>query len=183
MRLFSWKTGLPVLALVMAIGWAIASPYMTLLGLRNAIENNDAQAISQAIDFPELRESIRTQLLAHADTVTGGTGNTRDLGTAMVVGMALSYLDQYVSTEGVVMAMNMRAQQEARKSTQPNAAPQASIDGMPTEWSMARTGITTFEVRIEDSKAAGVAALFALDGLSWKLSGLSIPESTFAQLR
>lgn len=176
----SWKTGLAVLALVGGIGWGFASPYVALASMRSALDANDAAAVSERVDFPELRDSIRTQLTAYGNAMTGGTGRTQDLGVAMVVGMGLSALDQYVSPQGVEMLMQARTQQSNRAAATNRPAPS---EGMPEEWSMERTGLTSFALRAKDGKAAGVAGIFTLDGTTWTLSGLDIPQEVFAQIR
>lgn len=58
--------------LTLAAGVIYASPYLALNGLRDALEARDAEAISDRVDFPRLRENIKDQL---------GTVMSKELGT------------------------------------------------------------------------------------------------------
>lgn len=48
-----------IVAVIAALGYAYASPYVALGRLKSAIDARDAQAISEYVDFPSLRISLR----------------------------------------------------------------------------------------------------------------------------
>ncbi|WP_261796045.1 DUF2939 domain-containing protein, partial [Burkholderia multivorans] len=49
-------------AVIAAIGYAYASPYIALGRLKSAIDARDAQAVSEYVDFPSLRISLKQQV-------------------------------------------------------------------------------------------------------------------------
>ena len=51
-----------IVAVITAIGYAYASPYVALGRLKSAIDARDAQAISEYVDFPSLRISLKQQV-------------------------------------------------------------------------------------------------------------------------
>ena len=54
-----------LIALVLLVaGYALAAPYITAYEIGSAIENNDADALAQHIDFPALRQSLKDELKA-----------------------------------------------------------------------------------------------------------------------
>ncbi|HEY5803003.1 MAG TPA: DUF2939 domain-containing protein [Lysobacter sp.] len=53
---------LPLLALLALLGWIAAGPFMTIHGIRDAIQAQDSAALSEHVDFPVLRQSLRAQV-------------------------------------------------------------------------------------------------------------------------
>ena len=53
---------LPVIALLALLGWLAAGPFMTVNAIREAIRAEDTAALSEHVDFPVLRQSLRAQV-------------------------------------------------------------------------------------------------------------------------
>jgi hypothetical protein len=53
---------LPVIALLALLGWLAAGPFMTVNAIREAIQAEDTAALSEHVDFPVLRQSLRAQV-------------------------------------------------------------------------------------------------------------------------
>ncbi|KUY92098.1 MULTISPECIES: DUF2939 domain-containing protein [unclassified Burkholderia] len=96
-------------AVLMAIGYAYASPYVALGRLKSAIDARDAQAVSEYVDFPSLRISLKQQvteeLMRRIDAVK------KDNPFAVIgalIGSALigPLVDAYATPEGVAALMN-----------------------------------------------------------------------------
>ncbi|MDN7590108.1 DUF2939 domain-containing protein [Burkholderia seminalis] len=96
-------------AVVAAIGYAYASPYVALGRLKSAIDARDAQAISEYVDFPSLRISLKQQvteeLMRRIDAVK------KDNPFAVIgalIGSALigPLVDAYATPEGVAALMS-----------------------------------------------------------------------------
>nr|WP_057924418.1 DUF2939 domain-containing protein [Burkholderia ambifaria] len=99
---------LAVAALV-AIGYAYASPYVALSRLKSAIDARDGQAVSEYVDFPSLRISLKQQvtdeLMRRIDAVK------KDNPLAVIgalIGSALigPLVDAYATPEGVAALMS-----------------------------------------------------------------------------
>lgn len=96
-------------AVIAAIGYAYASPYVALGRLKSAIDARDAQAISEYVDFPSLRISLKQQvteeLMRRIDAVK------KDNPFAVIgalIGSALigPLVDAYATPEGVAALMS-----------------------------------------------------------------------------
>ncbi|WP_431227063.1 DUF2939 domain-containing protein [Burkholderia contaminans] len=96
-------------AIVVAIGYAYASPYVTLGRLKSAIDARDAQAISEYVDFPSLRISLKQQvteeLMRRIDAVKK---NNPFAVLGALIGSALigPLVDAYATPEGVAALMS-----------------------------------------------------------------------------
>ncbi|MDN7428720.1 hypothetical protein CFB89_07785 [Burkholderia sp. AU16741] len=98
-----------VVALIAALGYAYASPYVALGRLKSAIDARDAQAISEYVDFPSLRISLKQQvteeLMRRIDAVKK---NNPFAVIGALIGSALigPLVDAYATPEGVAALMS-----------------------------------------------------------------------------
>ncbi|HEY0334331.1 MAG TPA: DUF2939 domain-containing protein [Stenotrophomonas sp.] len=53
---------LPLLAVLVLAAYVVAGPYLAIRGISNAIEQQDAAALSRHVDFPALRANLKAQL-------------------------------------------------------------------------------------------------------------------------
>ncbi|KML61087.1 membrane protein [Burkholderia cepacia] len=96
-------------AVMAAIGYAYASPYVALGRLKSAIDTRDAQAISEYVDFPSLRISLKQQvteeLMRRIDAVKK---NNPFAVIGALIGSALigPLVDAYATPEGVAALMS-----------------------------------------------------------------------------
>ena len=164
---------------VVALGIAAllyASPYIAMHSIKKAMDAKDANALSQYVDFPVLRENLKDKLMGSiaqrlpksddASNPLGGIGQT--LGN-MMVGAAV---DNLVSPEGVMLMMqtgkfgpkvprSTPAQSESRSNDR------ASEDD-PRGFSLNYQGFD--KVRVFRKSDPGSAFIFRRDGLmGWKL--------------
>ncbi|MBV8626289.1 MAG: DUF2939 domain-containing protein, partial [Paraburkholderia sp.] len=62
-RPFRWLLiAVIVIALVVTLGYAYASPYIALDRLKRAADARDAETVNQYVDFPALRVSLKEQV-------------------------------------------------------------------------------------------------------------------------
>jgi hypothetical protein len=96
-------------AVLAALGYAYASPYVALGRLKSAIDARDSQAVSEYVDFPSLRISLKQQvteeLMRRIDAVK------KDNPFAVIgalIGSALigPLVDAYATPEGVAALMS-----------------------------------------------------------------------------
>ncbi|KVD50974.1 hypothetical protein WT97_03210 [Burkholderia sp. MSMB1459WGS] len=98
-----------VVAVIATLGYAYASPYVALGRLKSAIDARDAQAISEYVDFPSLRISLKQQvteeLMRRIDAVKK---NNPFAVIGALIGSALigPLVDAYATPEGVAALMN-----------------------------------------------------------------------------
>ncbi|KVC45245.1 DUF2939 domain-containing protein [Burkholderia diffusa] len=120
-------------AVLTAIGYAYASPYVALGRLKSAIDARDAQAVSEYVDFPSLRISLKQQvteeLMRRIDAVK------KDNPFAVIgalIGSALigPLVDAYATPEGVAALMS-------------GIPPRGNPGERPPEWSGPPPGAAT----------------------------------------
>ena len=51
-----------VIVVVAVLGYGYASPYLALNRLKRAADERDAQTVSEYVDYPALRESLKDQI-------------------------------------------------------------------------------------------------------------------------
>ncbi|HIC7207530.1 DUF2939 domain-containing protein [Burkholderia stabilis] len=100
-----------VLAIVVvaAIGYAYASPYVALGRLKSAIDARDAQAISEYVDFPSLRISLKQQVTEELMRRIDAVKKNNPLAMiGALIGSALigPLVDAYATPEGVAALMS-----------------------------------------------------------------------------
>ncbi|KWA00770.1 DUF2939 domain-containing protein [Burkholderia territorii] len=124
-------------AVLTAIGYAYASPYVALGRLKSAIDARDAQAVSEYVDFPSLRISLKQQvteeLMRRIDALK------KDNPFAVIgalIGSALigPLVDAYATPEGVAALMS-------------GIPPRGNPGERPPEWSSPPSGAATGSAR------------------------------------
>ncbi|RQS75527.1 DUF2939 domain-containing protein [Burkholderia sp. Bp8963] len=99
-----------VAAVLAVIGYGYASPYVALGRLKAAIDARDAQAVSEYVDFPALRTSLKQQVtdeLMHRIDAKWQDNNPFAVIGALI-GSALigPLVDAYATPEGVAALMS-----------------------------------------------------------------------------
>ncbi|MDS0862361.1 DUF2939 domain-containing protein [Burkholderia pseudomultivorans] len=133
---------------VAAIGYAYASPYIALDRLKSAVDARDAQAVSEYVDFPSLRISLKQQvteeLMRRIDAVK------KDNPFAVIgalIGSALMgpLVDAYATPEGVAALMS-------------GLPPRGNPGERPPEWSAPPGGAPGAESTAPPAGTAGPAS-------------------------
>ena len=157
------------LVLVGAVaGWWYASPWLTLREMKEAAEARDAARLSRHIDYPALREDVKTdvrQMIAEQSRQAGGQGQA--LGSALAMTLAGPLIDAMLTPQGV-QAMFAAPRPKDAGSRRPQPPVQAAE--LPI---VERDGVNRFRVRDKDPRKG--AMLFERRGFGWKLVGLDLP--------
>ncbi|MGA7780291.1 MAG: DUF2939 domain-containing protein, partial [Paraburkholderia sp.] len=77
-----------VIAIVAVLGYGYASPYLALDRLKRAADTRDAQTVSEYVDYPALRESLKEQVAGLLTRRLHASGNPLAALGAMI-GVAL----------------------------------------------------------------------------------------------
>ena len=154
---------------------AYASPYYALHQIKTAVAARDAEALASHVDFPALRDSVKTQLEANMSSsiaaVAGSDNPFAALGQSIAGAMLGKMVDAMVSPAGVVALVNKSA-----------VSPQAQADdGAPAEGKQAKAdyaagyaGLNTFIVRAKEGDKEGGLVLQRHGIWGWKLSGIEL---------
>jgi MFS family permease len=112
-----------IVVVVAALGYAYASPYLVLGRLKQAIDARDAQAVSEYVDFPALRASLRQQLNEELTRRIGPAGNPLAVLGGLIGSVLIGPLvDVYATPQGVAALMS-------------GFPPQGRPGERPPEWS------------------------------------------------
>jgi Protein of unknown function (DUF2939) len=166
-----WKIAAVAAALIVIASsalWYFESPAWTLKGMKDAAQSHDADALNAYIDYPALRDSLKSQLMARM--ITEARKDKSGFGAlGMAVGSAMigPMIDQLVSPAG------MRAALLASRHEKAPAA--ASALHVPEQPVIVRRNFSEFVVTGKDRPGSGL--LFKRHGLSWMLSGVEVPPA------
>ena len=102
-----------VIGVLVALGVA-AQPYLTVHQMRAAVERHDGAALSEHIDFPSVRQSIKDQINAaflqemakdEGTSNSGAAALGAAIGGFMIDRMADAFLEAYLTPAGIAQMM------------------------------------------------------------------------------
>jgi hypothetical protein len=188
-----------VIVVVAVLGYGYASPYLALNRLKRAADERDAQTVSEYVDYPALRESLKDQIAGLLTRKIQARANGNPLAAlGAMIGVALigPVVDAYATPDGVAALLNgmpPRGDPTQRPPVPPDApanAPAGSADstpapataGSPTtppqppQTTAAYRGINEFVVTYQHGVGdTRYAAILRREGLfSWKLAAVDL---------
>jgi hypothetical protein len=202
----SWRKPVAIavaaVAIVAAVGYGYASPYIALDHLKAAADARDAVALDEYVDYPALRASLKQQVGEKLQRRIDAQHSSNPLLLfGAVIGAALigPLVDAYATPEGVAALLNgmpptgkpgerpappPSSQQGGTASSAPaNPGSQAQPPQQAQEQPRPRTtagyrGINTFAVTWQRSaNSERYAAILQRHGLfSWKLAAVELNE-------
>ncbi len=162
----NWLIGLALAAAALFAGWYFASPLYAMNQLRDAAQSGEEAALESSVDFPVLRENLKTELRGRIagglDGVAGG--ELGRFGSALGMAVVDPMIDGLVTPEAI--ATVVRQGDVIRPSTD---NPQSGTS--EADWSIERSGLSRFTARPTQGDAALV---FERRGLGWKLVGIDL---------
>lgn len=161
--------------LIVATGaWYWGSPLLAMGQLRDAARSGDEQELKEAIDFPAVRESLKSQLSAQMALQVADAkekGGFEALGAALAMGMVGPMIDGLVTPQFIAGTIQRGKMQRGEA-----AAPA----GEEVEWSIERDGFGRFRATPKAPAGENVPTLvFDRDGFDWKLVDIEIPTGAF----
>jgi hypothetical protein len=158
-----------VLALL-NLGFFFAMPYIVVWRARAAAERGDAAAVAEHVDFPALRENLKSSLASKANEYfKPQQGLAADLGAAFGGMLVDRMVDAMVTPESLAWLV-LGYQRSPGRSSEP---PPSTSEPTAT---MAYEGFSTFVVHFEHPAITQTFALvLEREGLSWKLTGVRLP--------
>lgn len=156
-----------------------ASPYLTLYQIRGAIERKDADAVSEYVDFPALRESVKAQMLVRMQSEMDKPemkGNPfAGFGQVLAMGLVNKFTETLVSPAGVMLML------ENGKPGKPSDVAAAGIGVGTSESGKLRKDFAVdyqgWSRVLVHPKGEQGGFIFKRDGLiSWKLVGVRMDD-------
>lgn len=185
------KTSLAAILLAAAgvTGYWHYSPYITLNAMRAAAEAKDFQAFNERVDYPKVRESVKSQLATklagqmRSDADEGQSSKSfKALGAAFAMALANPLVDAVVRPE-FVMATLTKGEIEVVPGEVKEAVGVAGPNTAKPKpkWAFDRQGpnkLLVYAKDPENPKDMKAGLLFERSGFAdWKLTGLSLPEN------
>lgn len=174
------KIAAALLALLAA--WYYATPYLALNAIGHAAEAKDAGALSERIDFPAVRDSLKAGYRAEAAARLGADGTPDPLGAlglALVGGIVDVAVDALVTPEGIALLLQgnlpHRNEEAAEKSQPPSSG--GGDAGPERQVSQGYAGWNRFEVRVRRGERTTLFTLVRHGIADWKLAAIALPPS------
>ncbi|MFC7301921.1 DUF2939 domain-containing protein [Cognatiluteimonas weifangensis] len=159
--------------------WIVAGPYLTVRDIRSAVRAQDAAALSEHVDYPALRASLKAQL---ADRLVREAGPELQSNPLAALGLTLATGAVSTAVEAMVTPAGLAAVMQGRKLWQ-----QVSDDFAPPDPAMpapeplhdARYRYESWShctVTIRDQEGRPLVFVLTRQGLRWRLSDLRLPQ-------
>ena len=166
---------------VLAVGAYLLSPFWAVHKLRQAAEAKDAVYITDSVDFPSFRESLKSALtaqMAKEAATTPQEDGFGALGAAFGAMMVGPLVDALVTPEAVIGFMQGKDFEAVSAQAAGGEAPDtASVQEQRAEvsTSMRYEGLNRFVVSVTDKDQKSADLILQRHGLfSWKLSGIRL---------
>ncbi|ENZ83817.1 MULTISPECIES: DUF2939 domain-containing protein [Caulobacter] len=181
------------LAFLLLVAAYFASPFLALRNLTSAARAGDRDRLEQAVDFPAVRESLKSQLKAAMLQSFSKDESLRDnpfaaFGQMLVVGLVDKAVDAYATPDAIA---TMVATSRAPKPNKAEPPDQSDTTPPPTateskakstiETHAAYTDLDHFRVTYHDRKdpdAAEIGLVLERRGVfAWKLTRIDLPAN------
>jgi Protein of unknown function (DUF2939) len=156
--------------------YVVATPYITVHQMTSAAERHDGEALSEHIDFPSVRQSLKDQMNANFMKEMSKDKNLKGnpfaaLGTAFAGVMIDKMVDAYVTPAAITQMM-------AGEKPNPLAG-EGTTEGSNrkplSDATMSYESLNKFVVRVKDEDGGEGKFVFRRRGISWKLTEIIIP--------
>lgn len=156
------------------VGIYFGSPYLAARNLQNAAIEADADELEASVDFPAVRESLKSQLNVAMMTEMQNDPEMKDnpfagLGAMLVPAMVDKMIDAYVTSDG--LAAMVRGQ-KPNKNSKP-------VSNEKIEFNSSYVSLDRFKVTMRNTalNEDGPSLLFDREGFaSWKLVKIELPN-------
>jgi len=161
-----WSLALVVAALLATLGYVVAGPWIAINGIRKVAASGNVAELWRFVDFdqlrasvgPQLRERIARELLAR-------------VGTEMI---SKRPIDALASPEGIQHLLRNNILTPAGNGATGNRAPSDPLKNARTHFESS----SLFTATVPNANGKPLVFEFRRSGLTWKLTGLRLPESS-----
>jgi hypothetical protein len=156
-------------AAALAAAGLYATPFFALHQIREAARAQDAQALAAYVDFPAVRESLKTGLRAHLIGVEPGPAQV--LGADVAGALLGPMIDTLITPESLIRMLQGQPPGAAAASASGPATPQP----VDTRMGYESPSRFVFAIKPKGSDDDPVELVLHREGLwGWKLAGLRI---------
>ncbi len=162
---------------VLVLGYVFATPYITAYKMKVAAETQDGEALSEFVDFPALRQSLKDQMAVMlrkemAEEVIEGNPLSA-IGTAFGSMIVKGIVDEFVTPAGLMQLMKGRKPDSETYGGE--ATGQTPSDPF-SDTSMSYESFSKFSIITRDRESdVEVKLILRRRGIQWKLTEVILP--------
>jgi hypothetical protein len=168
-----------VAALIIGVGAYAGSPYLAASNLKAAAVKGDADQIEANVDFPAVRDSLKSQMSAAMMQKLNSDPEMKDnpfagLGMMMMPAIVDRAVDAYVTPDGLAAVIRGSKPNDA-KGSDGSTTPNIEYDYEWVSSDRFRVNLTNIQ-----KQQSGLALVFERRGVvSWKLIKVDLDDSFF----
>ena len=155
----------------------VATPYITVHQMKSAAERRDGETLSEYVEFPSVRQSLKDQMnamfakkLTEDDELKSNPFGA--FGVALAGMMVDKMVDAYVTPAGMIQLMaGEKPVAKAKKGEGSRATARKPL----SDASMSYESLNKFVVRVNGSDGGEGKFVLRRHGLTWKLTDIIIP--------
>jgi hypothetical protein len=162
---------------IVIVGYVTAGPFITIYQIKSGVEDQDAEKLSDHIDFTTLRTNLKQQInvLIAGETASGSHDNPF---AALAIGVASKLADGVVDT--FVTPSGLANLMEGKKPLQSGGFEPSAGSGTVRHEPFKNARYTydstsKFSVWVKDGNGGEIRFVLTRDGLAWKLSNIVVP--------
>ncbi len=164
-----------VILLALVVGYAAAGPYLTVSAIKRGLAEQDAEKLSENIEFPTLRQNLKEQL--NAAMLKNAATELKDnpfaaLAAGLASKMTEGIVDSFVTPSGLATLM------EGKKPTPKTHSDESTPPQEDDLFKNARytyDSISRFSIWVPNDTGEETRFVLQREGVTWKLVNLIIP--------
>lgn len=165
------------LVVLFAAVWMYFTPYLAMRKLEAAAEAGDTRALNDLVDFPALRESVKSELRSTVSRrIASDEGNPLAALGGLIAGkLASPFVDAAVTPQGIAALTEGRRPGE--ESDEKGDGEKRGVRAPDVKVKQGYEGLDRFVVRFHDRESGKerVALVMEREGLAgWKLTGVRL---------
>ena len=177
MRRSIWA--LPLLAILVLVGYVAAGPYLAIRAIGQAIERQDTDALEQHVNFPALRVNLKTQLDDSLIRQAGSALQTHpleEIALHVASAVAGAGVDAMVTPLGIGALLQGRTLwKRASADTVGDDSYAAPTPDRPFAHYEGRfDSFSCFSATVHTASGTPVIFVLTRNGLRWKLSNIAL---------
>ena len=173
-------SSLLILAVLFGAVWMYFTPYLAMNRLQKAAKEGDTEALNELVDFPALRESVKTNVRSAVENSVGRSHNPLAvLGGILAGAVASPLVDTFVTPSGIAALTEGERPGQHRDGGDPNGGVRVKNVKVERGYESLDQFVVHFKDRTDGKEK--MALVMHRDGLfHWKLTGIRLPAARTA---
>lgn len=174
-RLNKLWLGIGVVVIGLLGTYLAAAPYISVYRMKAAAEKHDGAALSEFIEFPSVRQSLKDQLNANLAQEMAADKDMADnpfaaIGSALAGTLAEKMVDAYVTPAGITRLMS-------GENPKPSSSGLSNSERDPfSDASMGYQSFDKFAVTVKEDDGKDIKFVLSRRGIGWKLTDIIVPQ-------